>query len=92
MQGSGGVTKGLGKVGIILVLARGREGRLWWVCWFLFWGGGRWTHPQLMMRQGCLHGPFPVGGELLLATHSPRQQMLLYLEDDDMGDGLRQAR
>lgn len=56
--------------------------------------GGRTldTHTQLMMRQGCLHGPFPVGGELLLATHSPRQQMLLYLEDDDMGDGLRQAR
>lgn len=44
--GSGGVTKGLGKVGIILVLARGREGRLWWVCWFLFWGGGRWTHTR----------------------------------------------
>lgn len=38
--------------------------------------GGRTldTHTQLMMRQGCLHGPFRVGGELLLATHSPRQQ------------------
>lgn len=30
---------------------------------------------------------FP-GGEDLLATHSPRQQMLLSLENDDMDDGI----
>lgn len=63
---------------------------LWWVCRFLFFFGGRTTTLDTHAIDDAARLPawsFP-GGEDMLATHSPRQQMLLSLEDDDMDDGI----
>lgn len=83
-------------VGITLVLARGHggKGRLCGhsggCAGFFFFFGGRTTTLDTHAIDDAARLPawsFP-GGEDMLATHSPRQQMLLSLEDDDMDDGI----
>jgi hypothetical protein len=77
-------------VGITLVLARGKAG--WVGVPVSFSLGGTTLDTHAIDDAARLPAwSFP-GGELLLATRSPRQPKLPSLEDDDMGDGIATKR